>query len=160
MAYRIVICTFMMLLMGCNPPRAAHSGATTQPSAQRFNDNLFALAQWKYITRDGEGDSLTEGLLTLPYPLQEGARFYGSWQAKYVGPIDQQQKIGPQIHGGKLVGELTEGQLVLQLNPNMNDNNVRLIGKVDGNRLTGNWEYSNFTGLAANGSFEALLATH
>lgn len=129
-----------------------------QPSVQRFNDQFVALAQWKYITRDGEGNSLTEGLLTLPYPLQEGVRFFGSWQAKYVGPINQQDKVGPQINGGKLVGELTEGQLTLQLNPDMNDNNVLLIGKVDADRLTGTWEYSNFTGLANKGTFEALLA--
>jgi hypothetical protein len=159
MAYRIVICLCAMLLTGCNPPRATNSGgATGQPSVERFNDSLAALAQWKYVTHDGEGNSLTEGLLTTPYPLQDGARFVGSWQAKYTGPIDQQEKIGPQINGGKLVGELTDGQLILQLNPNMNDNNVRLIGKIDGDRLTGTWEYSNFSGLANKGNFEALLS--
>lgn len=153
MVYRIVMCAFVMLLTGCKP-----EDGTAQESSERFNDSMAALAQWKYITRDGENNSLTEGLLTLPYPLQEGARFYGSWQAKYVGEIDQQQKIGPQINGGKLVGELTGGQLTLQLNPNMNDNNVTLVGKVDKDRLTGTWEYSNFTGVANKGTFEALLS--
>jgi hypothetical protein len=157
MANRIVIIAFAILLTGCNAPRAASSGAMSQPSSERFDDKLFALAQWQYVTRDGEAKSLTEGLLTLPHPLQDGVRFYGSWQAKYVGPIDQQDKIGPQINGGKLTGELTDGQLTLQLNPNMNDNNVRFVGKVDGDRLTGTWEYSNFSGSANKGTFEALL---
>jgi len=104
-----------------------------------------------------EGNPLTEGLLTMPYPLKEGVRFAGSWQAKYVGPINQQDKIGPQINGGKLTGELTDGQIILQLNPNMADNNVRFIGKVNGDRLTGAWEYSGYAGVTNKGTFEAML---
>ena len=116
------------------------------------------MAQWDYVTHDGAGDALTKGVLTLPYPLQEGVRFVGSWQAKYVGPDTQRDSIGPQINGGKLNGDLTDGQLTLQLNPNMNDNNVQFVARVDGERLTGRWEYSNFAGLAAKGTFEALLS--
>ncbi|CAN5426094.1 hypothetical protein BH09PLA1_BH09PLA1_22740 [soil metagenome] len=175
MTYRILIVLMAIGVAGCSPPGAANSGGGHPGSnnagannagannvggpagVERINDT-FGLGQWKYITRDGEGNSLTEGLLTLPYPLQEGARFFGSWQARYIGPINQQDKIGPQINGGKLSGELTDGQLILQMNPNMNDNNVRFIAKVEGDRIVGDWEYSNFSGLAAKGTFEALLS--
>jgi hypothetical protein len=75
---------------------------------------------------------------------------------------DDQSKIGPQVDGGQLQGEFTnEGQIVLNLNPTMADNNVRLIGKIDragGNdsgHMTGAWTYSNFTGMANHGLFEA-----
>lgn len=156
MSTRILITLLAFWLIGCNPPRAGD--VSSQTSIERVNDTPFALAQWKYITKDGEGNALTEGLLTMPFPLKEGVQFVGSWQAKYVGPDGQRDKIGPQINGGKLAGQFSDGQLRLQLNPNMNDNNVTLIGKVDDDRLTGMWEYSNFTGSANKGAFEALLS--
>jgi len=157
MGYQIVMIVIAMLLIGCNPSGAKNSGANAQPKSERIDDQIFALAQWQYVTKDGEGNPLTEGLLTMPYPLKEGVRFAGSWQAKYVGPINQQDKIGPQINGGKLTGELTDGQIILQLNPNMADNNVRFIGKVNGDRLTGAWEYSGYAGVTNKGTFEAML---
>ena len=161
MRYRTLACVLWMSLMGCRSDgdaSAARNANRDAPAIERVNDTPFALAQWKYITKDGDGNTLTEGLLTMPYPLKDGVRFAGSWQARFVGPTTQRDKIGPQTNGGKLSGDLTEGQLRLELNPNMNDNNVTFVGKVDGERITGTWEYSTFVGSTNKGTFEALLS--
>jgi hypothetical protein len=157
MCYRLVAVIVAVALVGCNPPRA---GERAQPmlDVERVNDAAFAVAQWKYVTKDGQGNPLTEGLLTMPYPLKPGVNFIGSWQARYVGPQDQREKIGPQINGGRLSGEFDEGQLRIQLNPNMADNNVTLIGALKEDRIDGSWVYSTFAGVTNKGTFEALLS--
>jgi len=125
---------------------------------ERVNGAPFTVAQWRYTTKDSDGNTLTDGLLTMPFPLKAGANFMGSWQAKYAGPDGQRDKIGPQVNGGKLSGELVDGQLRLQLNPNMNDNNVTFVGTVDGDHISGTWHYSTFAGETNKGTFEALLS--
>jgi hypothetical protein len=143
--------------LGCNPSRASDGTTEPQLSVERVNDPIAAPAQWKYVTKDADGNKLTEGLLTMPFPPKEGINFVGSWQAKYVGPDGQRDKIGPQLNGGRLAGVLSDGQLRIQLNPNMNDNNVTLTGTVKEDRITGTWEYSTFTGVTNKGTFEAML---
>src|SRR5688500_3085221 len=146
----LVLC----VIVGCNGQRAGEPSGRVE----RVNDAPFAVAQWKYVTRDENGAAMTEGLLTMPYPLQSAANFAGSWQARYVGPDGQRDKIGPQINGGRLTGALSDGQLRLELNPNMNDNNVTFIGTVQDDRITGTWEYATFAGVTNKGTFEALLS--
>lgn len=161
MHYRTLACVLLSIAFGCRSEHSARdgrNGRNESPTVERVNDSPFGVAQWKYITRDGDGNTLTEGLLTLPYPLKDGARFAGSWQARFVGPTTQRSNIGPQINGGRLSGDFTEGQLRLELNPNMNDNNVTFVGKVDGDRIIGTWDYSTFVGSTNKGTFEALLS--
>jgi hypothetical protein len=150
-----------VMVAGCK-----QSAPQPQPPAGNGarDDVLVIPAQWNYTTRDEAGHELTKGSFTMPLSLQAGTQFAGSWQARYVGPEDQQAKIGPQIGGGRLSGELTnDQQIIINLNPSMADNNVRLLGKIDrgagdgGGHMTGTWTYSNFTGLANHGSFEATL---
>jgi hypothetical protein len=45
----------------------------------------------------------------------------------------------------------------LNLNPGWADNNVSLVGTLDASAGTfvGTWDYANFTGRVASGSFEA-----
>jgi hypothetical protein len=150
----LIVAAVLCLVVGCNSPGADERS----PAADRADDASFGVAQWKYITRDGEGNALTEGLLTMPHPLRPDVSFAGSWQARYVGPDGQRDKIGPQLNGGRLTGEFTEGQFRLQLNPNMNDNNVTFIGTVQDDRITGAWEYATFLGVTNKGTFEALLS--
>jgi hypothetical protein len=156
---------FVAMFASCKQPAPPPA---TQPlpnkAAGSRDDVLVIPAQWDYTTRDEAGHDLIKGSFTMPLSLKQGERFAGSWQAKYVGPIDKQSSIGPQTGGGRLSGELNnDGQIVIELNPNMNDNNVRLLGKIDrgtadnGGHMTGTWTYSNFTGLANHGSFEATL---
>jgi len=144
-------------LLGCNPPRANQPG-DPMLDVERVNGAPFTVAQWRYTTKDSDGNTLTDGLLTMPFPLKAEANFMGSWQAKYAGPDGQRDKIGPQVNGGKLSGQLVDGQLRLQLNPNMNDNNVTFVGTVDGDHISGTWHYSTFAGETNKGTFEALLS--
>jgi len=154
----------LSLLAGCKEPASPPPQQPKPDAAGARDDVLVIPAQWEYVVRDEAGHELTRGSFTMPLSLQPGVKFAGSWQARYVGPPDDQSKIGPQVDGGRLQGEFTnEGQIVLNLNPTMADNNVRLIGKIDragGNdsgHMTGAWTYSNFTGMANHGSFEAKL---
>ena len=150
---------FVTMLAGCKH----ESPPATQPLPQNASGSrdevLVVPAQWNYTTRDDAGHDLTKGSFTMPLSLKQGERFAGSWQARYVGPIDKQSSIGPQVNGGRLSGELNnDAQIMIELNPNMADNNVRLLGKIDRDgHMTGTWTYTNFTGLANHGSFEANL---
>src|SRR3954454_21293441 len=155
-----VMLAVVLMAAGCKTaPAPAPSPEPALPSAGARDDVLVIPVQWNYTTRDEAGHDLTQGAFSTPNSFQPGSRFVGSWQANYVGPVGKQSSIGPQINGGQLSGEFTnEGQLVLDLNPHMNDNNVRFIGKIDREgHMSGAWSYTNFTGMANHGSFEANL---
>jgi hypothetical protein len=51
--------------------------------------------------------------------------------------------------------KLTDGQLMIGLNPDYVDNNVTLVGEIENNIYSGSWFYSSFIGLTNYGFFEA-----
>ena len=153
------LCTGALLMtVSCTKDGVRPTTAPTS-STDGAADNPFRLAQWDFETRDSAGSPLTRGVLTLPTPIKPGEQFFGSWQSRFVGKPEARDQIGPQLNGGKLAGTLRpeDGQLVLELNPENNDNNVNFTGTLDPAhaKLTGRWEYANFTGVANRGTFEA-----
>ena len=76
----------------------------------------------------------------------------GHWRLDRVG---NQGTIGPQVGTGDLFGSIDKGEIDINLNPNMNDDNVYLRGKIEGKRFHGTWIYSGFIGAISQGTFEA-----
>ena len=93
---------------------------------------------------------MVEGRLSLT--SLDGDRLKGTWELKQVG---EPGRIGPQVGTGDLIGTVSGTEVLIDLNPNMNDNNVNLRGKVEGKRYKGTWSYSGFAGVISSGTFEA-----
>jgi hypothetical protein len=121
---------------------------------------MLQTAQFDYVTQSREGQDLTRGSFTLPWPIAEGQVVRGSWESRYVGPRsetpgEEGRQIGPQIGRGSLTAERDGNDVRLSLNPQMADNNVTFHGRIDGDALSGHWDYSTFAGSTADGVFEA-----
>ncbi len=145
-------------------PTPADSPA--QPSQQappRDQPVLVGATQFKYTVGDETGNALAYGVLIIPWPIFDGGSFRGTWQSRPVllpvtDKLADPPKIGPQLGGGQLAGSRQGNTLRLSLNPNMNDNNVTLIGDVNGDEFRGTWEWSTFAGVSAKGKFAATRA--
>lgn len=110
----------------------------------------FPLGEYQYTGYDDGGVKIVEGRLSLT--SRDGDQVKGTWELKQVGEL---HRIGPQVGSGDLIGGISGSEVSLELNPNMNDNNVSLRGKVEGKRYKGTWRYSGFTGVISSGTFEA-----
>ena len=104
-----------------------------------------------YTSYDSLGTIIAKGWLTINF--NDSAYVKGEWKINKVG---NPQRIGPQIGDGKLVGSFLEDKLHIELNPNIVDNNLGLIGNLDGDIYRGTWEYSSFIGITNWGRFEAI----
>ena len=149
----------MFLCSGCDSQRAATPPKPTRDAMPTPKVTSFGMAQFSYITRDEAGMPLTKGMLIIPWPVSSGTTFSGTWQASYFSNDDMPptSKLGPQVGGGACRGDMSGSELRLALNPSVNDNNVTFIVRIDGQKLAGRWEYSNFTGLANRGTLEATM---
>lgn len=158
-AIALVVFAIFAMVVGCtkqvtNPQPSPSSGAATQP----YVVTPYGMAQFSYTTFDEAGTPITKGMLILPWPVPADSGFQGTWQAKYSSNDDvaPAPKIGPQTGGGRVVGDMVDGKIRLNLNPNMNDNNVTFVLSPAGERkLSGTWSYSGFAGVMSKGTIEA-----
>jgi hypothetical protein len=77
----------------------------------------------------------------------------GTWAFEGISLID---KIGPQVGSGRLVGNVKETTISINLNPGWADNNVQLLGTIGSHRITGTWTWVTFVGPTTKGTFEAV----
>jgi hypothetical protein len=110
----------------------------------------FPLGEYQYTGYDESGAKIVEGRLSLT--SRDGDQLKGTWELKQTG---ESKRIGPQVGSGDLIGSVQGSEVALDLNPNMNDNNVNLRGKVEGKRYTGTWSFNGFAGRISSGRFEA-----
>jgi len=125
---------------------------TDAPKNDAPPPRTFPLGEYQYTGYDEGGAKIVEGRLSLS--SRDGDQLKGSWELKQVG---EPARIGPQVGSGDLVGTVSGTEVSLELNPNMNDNNVSLRGKVEGKRYTGTWSYDGFVGRISSGRFEAMI---
>jgi hypothetical protein len=124
-----------LLTLGCS-----------EDSPTGLSSNVF-----KYKAYNSEGKSIISGFLTIE---QDSASYVkGIW---HFVPIGNCNNIGPQIGSGKLVGNRVDGnRLLINLNPNIADNNITLEGEYINGHYEGTWSYYGFPGLINRGTFEA-----
>ena len=114
---------------------------------------------YRYTSLDKSGAKVVEGRLSVtsvePRRIEKETQIQikGNWQLNKVG---NQEHIGPQVGSGELIGSIIEGEIRLDLNPNINDANVILRGKVEGKRLHGTWSFKGYAGTISEGTFEAI----
>jgi len=150
-----------------SPSNAPPARATTTPPPPVHIDQpiLMGATSFRYTVGDDAGQPLAYGTLIIPWPVNDGQTFRGTWQSRPVLPSTTQPtrdvaRIGPQLGGGQLAGERSGNTIRFDLNPGMRDNNVTLAGELDasGTKLVGLWSWSTIAGKSAGGKFAAQLA--
>lgn len=143
-----------LIASGCSPT-TRNEGLTTPEETPHPTSELDGI--YEYHATAGQGE--VRGTLELRFAAAGTsgfpARISGTWSLESEGNVGQ---LGPQIGDGHLAGELgRDGEIHLNLNPGYADNNVFLIGTLEGSppRLEGAWQYSNFTGPVNGGAFLA-----
>lgn len=116
---------------------------------------------YAYAASDSSGNALLVGQLDLTFHID--STITGSWSIDWAQEADQDTAVGPQIGEGTLTGVLVADRVVLDLNPNIADDNVYLSGAfvlesvTDG--FAGQWHHSTLTGPVAAGFFTAAKHT-
>ena len=118
--------------------------------------NCFGADQIKttylYKGFDTNGNQVVEGVLNLS--INATNRVQGDWNLHEVN-TNKLKRLGPQTGSGKLIGQIIEGKINLDLNPGWADNNVILDGLITSTNIMGTWGYYGFAGKLRGGKFEA-----
>lgn len=104
-----------------------------------------------YTSYDTTGVALVTGWFTMS--VSDSSAISGEW---HFWSIDDREGIGPQTGEGTLVGGFAEGEVWLELHPQVVDNNLQLRGTLEGDRYAGEWTWITFAGVTSHGTFEAL----
>jgi len=119
-------------------------------SKSKPQPNPGPVGDYEYTGYDKNRVKIVEG--TLSVTSVESGEVKGRWNLRKVG---NPETIGPQDGAGEFVGQMSEGNVTINLNPNMADNNVTLSGRIEGDRFAGTWTFSGFAGPMNEGTFEA-----
>jgi hypothetical protein len=80
----------------------------------------------------------------------EPSKITGIWNLQAMGSAE---RIGPQTGSGELQGRFEGDEISINLNPQYIDNNVCLIGSVEGECIIGLWQWISFDGPTNEGAF-------
>jgi hypothetical protein len=105
---------------------------------------------YSYVSLDSSGTTIVQGWLSLV--IVDSAHISGEWHFTKVGGATG---IGPQIGDGNLLGGIRSGRLWLDLNPEMRDNNLLLLGVFSTVGFSGTWQAIGEGGPYNHGSFRA-----
>lgn len=137
---------------------AACSAMNSTPKTTEQNASSL-VGDYHYTSYDQKGDRVVEGRLSITsverkrINSDEVTEVKGDWQLQKIG---KQERIGQQEGSGEFVGSIKEGELIINLNPNISDANVYLRGRVEGKRYRGNWSLRGYAGTISEGTFEAI----
>ncbi len=106
---------------------------------------------YAYTSYDSSGTALVRGWFTLI--MADSATLSGKW---HLEPIGDPQRIGPQTGDGNLVGGMNGEKVWIELNPKVSNNNLQLNGILASGRLTGQWNWIRYDGMANQGTFQAI----
>jgi len=104
---------------------------------------------YEYIAFDSSSTKVAKGWLLLKF---EDNVITGQWDIQAVG---SPQNIGPQLGSGNLAGNCNSDSIWVDLQPNMQDNNLLLEGRLTDDDYSGTWIYISLTGPTNSGTFTA-----
>ncbi len=105
----------------------------------------FPAGDYQYTSYDKQGNKVVEGRISItsvePRRIgsEEQIQLKGNWELRKAG---NQEKIGPQVGSGDLIGGIIKCELYIDLTPNISDANGNLRGKVEGKRCHGTWAFN------------------
>ena len=135
---------FTLCLPGCNELFPSEGGEDS-------SGKVPLPGQYSFSAYSEEGTLLVSGRIAIA--LEDTSRITGTWTLRAEVPDPQ---VGPMVGDGTLEGYVDGEMIHMNMNPGWADNNVFLLGKKAGSRLTGTWEHVGFAGVIATGSFAAL----
>lgn len=106
--------------------------------------------EYNYTGFDSIGVKISQGTLTIN--ISDSTKITGDWA---ILPIGNDIERGPQIGDGRLEGTIKNDSIFINLNPNVIDNNIQLIGLFVNGKISGKWTWSTFAGIANRGFFSA-----
>jgi len=117
------------------------------------------VGDYQYSGYDKKGVKIVEGRISITsvenkrIGSEDTVQLKGNWELKKIG---NPERIGLQEGTGELVGSITRGEIIINLNPNISDANVYLRGTIEGRRFHGKWTFSGYAGPVTEGTFEAI----
>lgn len=121
------------------------------PGCKRTTGDSVPADAYTYTSYDSSGTALVRGWFTLI--TADSTTISGEW---HLEPVGDPQRIGPQTGDGKLVGRIDGEKVSIELNPKVSNNNLQLIGTLTSGRLTGQWNWIRYDGMANQGTFQAV----
>lgn len=106
---------------------------------------------YQYTGYDSTGTAIVRGWLTLN--LRDENIIDGEWRLEKIG---EPGLIGPQLGTGTLAGGVSDGRMWFDLQPQFRDNNIDIIGTIDGSEFRGRWHWITFSGITNSGTFVAV----
>lgn len=119
----------------------------------------FPVGDYQYSGYDKKGTKIVEGRVSITsvetkrIGSEDTIQLKGNWQLNKIG---NPEHIGGQVGTGELVGSIIKGEIIIDLNPNMDDANVYLRGTIEGRRFHGKWSFNGYAGPISAGTFEAI----
>jgi hypothetical protein len=147
----LILLTLSCLVLACSPRNTIEPQNIIEQKTPPSGD-------YQYTGYDRQGGKVVEGRLSITSVESRRIRsemqiqIKGNWQLNKVG---KQEHIGPQVGSGDLVGGIIDGDILIDLNPNMDDSNVHLRGTIEGRRFHGTWSFNGYAGAISQGTFEA-----
>src|SRR4051812_26894151 len=120
----LLLFTLSCYALACSTSNSAPK--TTEQNASTL------IGDYHYVSYDQKGERVVEGTLSITsverkrISSDEVTQVKGKWQLQKVG---KQERIGLQEGSGELIGSINEGELSIDLNPNIADANVLLRGR-------------------------------
>ncbi|MCU0411540.1 MAG: hypothetical protein MUF82_03275 [Bacteroidetes bacterium] len=105
---------------------------------------------YSYMSFDSSGTAIVKGWFTLT--MTDSSHVTGEWNFM---EIVESTESSLQTGHGALAGGFSNGRLIVDLHPDYRDNNLLLIGTVDGTGYSGRWEWISFAGVSNYGTFHA-----
>ena len=144
------------LLTACSPKTAASGPNNPAPPA---NTDQSIVGEYHYTGFDDKGVKVIEGRITIA--SVEPRRIGQETQTQIKGSRDlkevaRRDRIGLQVGTGNLDGSIINGEVIIDLNPNISDANVYLRGHITKGRYTGTWKFIGYAGPITQGTFEAV----
>jgi len=136
----VVTCIIFTIFLSCNED----TSLTGPVSSGRY----------EYTAYDSSGDLVVTGWIFLD--TDNPSKIEGLWNLKAFGSADN---IGPQTGSGELQGKLEHDKISINLNPEFIDNNVCLVGSVEGKSFIGLWQWISYSGVTNEGAFTASKTT-
>jgi hypothetical protein len=121
-------------------------------SAGIVDPALEAGPTYHYLATSPGGVPLLEGTLTIHLAPENVVT--GTWDIHRVDPNSTVQ-VGPQVGTGNLIGSRSGDTLLIQLNPDLVDNNVGLVAVPTRRGWRGEWGFDAIDGPRSRGYFTA-----
>lgn len=106
---------------------------------------------YAYTSYDSGGTALVHGWFKAI--ISDSSKISGEW---HFEPIGDPPRVGPQTGDGRLVGGVDGDKVWIELNPDVRNNNLQLNGRLVTGRLSGQWTWISYDGMANEGTFQAV----